>query len=232
MGHMIFQRSITTIGAIAVCGFSCEAQAAEPVRLLDDPKAWTLPDPKAWVWEDSDPGKVLRLKQQSDFKSEVRRPRNIAWYEGRTWGAFTLTAEVRLDLFNDGNNDLCIAFGQTSETRFYYAHLGQSADGVHLHIHLVDDADRKPITQTRVDVLPWEPQRWHKLVLERDPDAGTIRVQFDDIEVLVAEDRTLGEGKIGVGSFDDLGAFRAIEVAERKFPAGANEPKPQEPLRP
>jgi len=218
--RMFLKSLIYSLAVSAVCGLACVASTKEPVKPLDDPEAWTLPDPKAWVWEDSDAGRVLRLTRQSDFKSKVRRPRNLAWFDTRTWGAFTLKAEVRLDLFNDGNNDLCIAFGMTSETRFYYAHLGQSADGVHLHIHLVDDADRKPITETRVDTLPWKPDHWHKLVLARDPEAGTIRVWFDGVEVLTAEDRTLGIGKIGLGSFDDLGAFRAVEVVEGKFAVG------------
>jgi len=215
---MIERRMI--LAAVALAG--CAVSAAEPVRPLDDPGNWHLPDPGAWVWERDGDQPILRLKQQSDFKSDVRRPRNLAWYQPRGWGSFTLTAEVRLDLFNDGNNDLCIAFGQTSETRFYYAHLGQSADGVHLHIHLVDNADRKPITQTRVDTLPWQPGRWHRLVLERDVESGTIRVRFDGVEVLAAEDLTLGEGKIGLGSFDDLGAFRAVEILEGKPGAGGD----------
>jgi len=206
--------------------FASATFAGEPVKPLDAPKGWLLPDPDAWVWEESDSQPVLRLRKQSDFRSAVRRPRNLAWFEPRTWGSFTLKADVRLDLFNDGNNDLCIAFGQTSETRFYYAHLGQSADGVHLHIHLVDDADRKPITKTRVEKLEWQPDHWHKLVLERDLEAGSIRVWFDGVEVLSAEDRTLGEGKIGLGSFDDLGAFRAVEVTEGKLQAG------EKPIRP
>jgi len=188
--------------------------AQEVVRPLDFSEKWTLADPQAWAWEKSDAGPVLSLKKQSEFTSNIRRPRNLAWFDGRTWGSFRLTAEVRLDLFNDGNNDVCIAFGQTSETKFYYAHLGETADGVHLHIHLVNDADRQPITKTRVDSLPWKPEHWHQLAIERDVNAGTIRVSFDGKEVLAAEDRTLGEGKIGLGSFDDLGSFRAVKVAE------------------
>ncbi|MFU8892663.1 MAG: hypothetical protein ACNA8L_03450 [Luteolibacter sp.] len=206
--------------------FAATTFAGEPVRPLDDPKRWLLPDEAAWAWEKSEGQSMLRLLKQSNFKSEVRRPRNLAWYEGRTWGSFTLKAEVRLDLFNAGNNDVCIAFGQTSETRFYYAHLGQSADGVHLHIHLVDHADRKPITKTRVDKLDWKPEHWHKLILERDVENGSIRVWFDGVEVLSAEDRTLGEGRIGLGSFDDLSAFRAVEVTEGNIHGGENTARP------
>lgn len=190
------------------------ALASDPVRPLDKPEKWQLPDSQAWAWEQSDGQAMLRLTKQSDFKSQVRRPRNIAWFEGATFESFTLTAEVRLDLFNRGNNDLCVAFGKTSETRFYYAHLGQSADRIHLHIHLVDDADRKPITKSRVEKLPWEPERWHQLVVERNIESGLIRVLFDGEEVLLAKDRTLAEGQIGLGSFDDLGAFRNVVIVE------------------
>lgn len=195
-----------------ILSLTSAADAGELVRPLESRESWRFADARAWAWDRSDGHTVLRLASPSDFKSEIRRPRNLAWFEGKTFGSFTLRAELRLELFNEGNNDLCIAFAQTSETRFYYAHLGESADGVHLHIHLVDDADRKPITRTRAESLPWHPGRWHKLVMERDLDRGTIRVWFDGVEVLAAEDRTLAAGRIGLGSFDDLGAFRALEI--------------------
>lgn len=212
--------------SILAAGLMITSCAAEPVRPLNEPEKWHLPDAKAWAWEQADGQPALRLKQPSDFKSEVRRPRNLAWHDARAWGSFTLKAEVRLDVFNDGNNDLCIAFGQTSETRFYYAHLGETADGVHLHLHLVDNADRKAITKTRADSLPWEPGRWHQVVLERNGESGSIRVWFDGVEVLTAHDRTLGEGKIGLGSFDDLGTFRALEVTAGVIPAGETPTRP------
>jgi hypothetical protein len=185
---------------------------AESENPLEKPDEWTFGDKDAWQWEGAGRDAVLRLAKQSDFKPKVRSPFNLAWFQAAEWESFTLTVEARLDLFNKGNNDVCIAFGKTGDTRFYYAHLGQNADAVHLQIHLVDDADRRAITKKGAATLPWKPEKWHRIKLQREVKTGAIRVWFDDEEVLNATDLTLVKGKIGLGSFDDLGSFRNLEI--------------------
>lgn len=191
------------------------AFAAEPVKPLLEREKWSFGDPKAWEWSGEGAETGLHLKKQSDFKPKVRSPFNLAWFTGGEWESFTLTAEVRLDLFNEGNNDVCIAFGKQSDTKFYYAHLGEKADKVHLQIHLVNDADRRSITWQGSPSLAWKPGVWHKIKLERDVSSGLVRVWFDGQEVLSAVDQTLGKGEIGLGSFDDLGSFRNVEIKAR-----------------
>lgn len=190
--------------------------AAQELRPLENRVEWKLADEGAWKWDGEGEASVLSLVRQSEHRPKVRSPFNLAWFEGAEWGSFVLTAEVRLDLFNDGNNDLCVAFGKVGETKFYYAHLGQKADGVHLQIHVVDDADRRAITEERVDVLPWEPEKWHQVRLERDVESGSVKVWFDGREVLSATDATFGKGRIGLGSFDDLGSFRNVVIGEKQ----------------
>ena len=138
--------------------------------------------------------------------------------------SFTLTCEGRLDAFNSGNNDLCIAFGARGESEFYYAHLGESADGAHLQVHLVNNADRKPITSKRAQTLPWQPEHWHSLKLVRNGSSGSIKVWFDDQLVLEAADTTFGKGRIGLGSFDDLGAFRKVVITPALAPVAEAAP--------
>ncbi len=141
---------------LAACVFLfTAASATAEVKPLLERKKWTYGDEAAWEWTGEGDGTVLSLKKQSDFKPKVRSPFNLAWFEGGEWGSFTLTAEVRLDLFNGGNNDVCIAFGKVGETKFYYAHLGEKADNVHLQLHIVNDADRKQITKAGAKTLPW-----------------------------------------------------------------------------
>jgi len=184
----------------------------QAVKPLENREAWSFGDKAAWEWSGEGAGTELILKKPSDFKPKVRSPFNLAWFDGGEWESFTLTAEVKLGVFNQGNNDVCIAFGKTSETKFYYAHLGEKADAVHLQLHLVNDADRKAITVTGAKTLPWKPETWHRVKLVRDAKEGTITVFFDDVEVLVSKDKALGKGKIGLGSFDDLGSFRNVTV--------------------
>lgn len=185
------------------------------VRPLEKRGEWTFGDGKAWEWKGEGRETTLSLVRQSDFKPKVRSPFNLAWFGGGEWGSFVLTAEVRLDLFNEGNNDVCIAFGKESETKFYYAHLGEKSDAVHLQLHLVNDADRKAITTEAAKELPWKPETWHRVKIERDAESGVIQVWFDGEKVLSAEDKTLGKGAVGLGSFDDLGSFRNVVISAK-----------------
>jgi len=188
--------------------------AADAVRPLEKSESWRFGDVSAWTWSKENGTPVLTLHKQQEFKPKVRSPFNLAWYTAADWKSFTLTVEARLTKFDAGNNDLCIAFGRQDDTRFYYAHLGERADGVHHQIHLVDHADRRAITATRTEGTPWQPGTWHRLKVVHDARAGKISVYFDDMTkpVLTAEDKTLTHGWIGIGSFDDLGQFRNLEI--------------------
>lgn len=199
-----------------VLAFPCFA--SESLRPLETPGAWKFADPAAWAWSQAGATPVLTLKRQQDFKPKVRSPFNIAWLTTADWESFTLTVEARLTKFDAGNNDLCIAFARQSETRFYYAHLGEKADGVHHQIHLVDNADRKAITTTRTEGTFWRPGTWHRLKIIHDTASGKISAYFDDMEnpALTAKDGTLNHGWIGIGSFDDLGEFRNLEIVGEK----------------
>lgn len=182
--------------------------------LFAEPGRWAPGDPAAWKWSGEGAERVLSLVAQSKGKPDFRSPLNLAWLGGREWKDFTLTAEVRLTKFDAGNNDLCVAFGGAEKNRFYYAHLGEQADEPHHQIHIVDQADRRPITTFRSAGTPWKKGKWHRLKIVRNTATGDIGVWFDDMEkpVLTARDKTLGWGKIGLGSFDDLGEFRHVRI--------------------
>jgi hypothetical protein len=186
----------------------------EALKPLESHESWAFGDPAAWSWSKDGGTDVLTLKQPSKFKPGVRSPFNLAWLKTADWASFTLTVEARLTKFDDGNNDLCLAFARQDDTRFYYAHLGEKADEVHHQLHLVDHADRKSVTATRSTGTPWKPGTWHKLKLTHDSATGAIAVYFDDLQkpVLTAQDKTLNHGWIGLGSFDDLGEFRNLVI--------------------
>lgn len=195
----------------------CSGNSRSTALVLDlfaDTGAWTFGDAKAWKWSGEGDGRVLQLLAQSSAKPKFRSPLNLAWCGGKEWKDFTLTAEVRLTKFDAGNNDLCIAFGRAEENRFYYAHLGEKADEPHHQIHIVDNADRKAITGFRTSGTPWQEGKWHRVKIVRNTATGDIGVWFDDMEkpVLTAQDKTLEWGRIGLGSFDDLGEFRKVRI--------------------
>ena len=201
---------------LLLCFIAASSLLAE--QPLQQRAQWQLEDPAAWEWQGEGEATTLVLKKPSQYKPKVRRPFNLAWFGGAEWGSFTLTCEARLDVFNQGNNDVCIAFGGRGESEFYYAHLGETADGVHLQLHVVNQADRKAITTNRAKALPWKPDHWHSIKLVRDASSGSIKVWFEDQVVLEASDKTFEKGRIGLGSFDDLGAFRKVVITPSSAP--------------
>ncbi len=192
----------------------CLPGASPLVDIFAEKDGWTWFNKSAWTWQGDGEARELHLTAQSGAKPTFRSPFNLAWYERKEWKDFTLTCEAQLTQFTKGNNDLCFAFGKMDAYKFYYAHIGQKADKVHHHIHIVDNADRKPITAYRSEGMEWKQDNWHHIKIVRNSETGDIAVYVDNQEqpVLTANDKTLSWGKIGLGSFDDLGKFRNVRV--------------------
>lgn len=197
------------------CCATTSRTATVAVDLFAKKVSWKWADATAWKWSKDSAGvTILELIAQNQYTPPVRSPRNLVWYEGTEWKDFTLTVECQLSTFNDGNNDLCIAFGGFSNQQFYYIHLGEKADEAHHQIHIVNQADRKPITTWRNAGTPWKEQTWHRVKIVRNATSGDIGVWFDDESkpILTAKDKTFLWGKIALGSFDDQGKFRNLRI--------------------
>jgi len=195
------------------CCVASSRSAAVPMNLFSDQAKWTFDDATAWKWNDDADG-TLTLTKQNAYKPPFRSPTNLAWFSTREWSSFTLTLECQLNTFNEGNNDLCIAFGGTGADQFYYVHLGEKADAAHHQIHIVNKADRSPITTWRNAGTPWKKDTWHQVKIIRNAATGDIGVWFDQDKtpLLTARDKTFAWGKIGLGSFDDIGRFRNVSI--------------------
>jgi len=148
----------------------------------------------------------------------IRRPAALALFRSEPMSRAVVEMEVRSTAPVDVlQRDLQVIVGYQSPSRFYYVHLAGVTDAVHNGIFVVADSDRVRIDAG--DGLPQlRDQAWHDVRVEWDGLAGTIEVFVDESSnpVLRATDDTLREGRIGVGSFDDTGEFRAIRI--RSFP--------------
>ena len=149
-----------------------------------------------------------------------RRPGEYAVLTaGPEFTAVRIDAKVRSDEpVEVSGRDVVIVFGYRSDTEFYYAHL--SADNTvegHNGIFKVDDADRE-----RID-LQWNGRSrganpaivdagWHDVRVTRLPATGEIAVYLDGSRdpLMTAVDRTFPSGRVGFGSFDDIGRIRDI----------------------
>ena len=178
-------------------------------------------DSKAWGLEDAEGNTLLALKRPSKYAPPVRSPLNIAWIKDFKAGDFVLDVKAKQTGKEYNHRDLCIFFGGQSEQRFYYVHLASVADANANSIFLVNDAPRTGIAEKRTDGTKWT-DAFHNIRIKRDAQAGYIEVYFDDMEtpVMTAVNRQFGEGKIGLGSFDDVGLFDDLKIYTKTPKAG------------
>jgi hypothetical protein len=176
---------------------------------------WVMTDDKAWeVAEDPAGNKVLALVRGSEYAPPHRSPLNIALAKDAEFGSFDMTVRLKQTGREYGHRDLCLFFGYRDPAHFYYLHLATKADDHANSVFIVNDAPRRSIAETRTNGTAWDDQ-FHTVRIRRDADSGKIEVFFDDMTkpVMTATDTNFKTGRIGVGSFDDVGLFDDIHVA-------------------
>ncbi len=178
-------------------------------------REWTLDGSGIWAIRDG----MLVLDKKGVPAGPIRRPSALALVQSEPLSDVTLEVDLRstaADVKTTPRRDLLLVVCYQSPTRFYYVHISAVRDDVHHGIFLVSDADRKRIDSVSVKP-PLVDGAWHKARLVRTAASGRIEVFVDDMKapILVANDSTLGTGRVGVGSFDDTGEFRNIVVTGR-----------------
>ncbi|MFM1769840.1 MAG: hypothetical protein RJA22_2369 [Verrucomicrobiota bacterium] len=187
-----------------------EQDCRRPESLAD----FVFSDPKAWKWNGPGENAGLELAGKSQYKPAHRSPLNIALIADRTFGDFTLEAELQSTVKPYNHQDMCLFYGFAGTNQFYYTHLAVAADPHAHNIFIVTNAARLAIARQTTRGVQWGDGRWHKIRLERRAAEGSIKVYFDDLTqpIMVAEEKTLTRGAIGFGSFDDRGRVRNIRV--------------------
>ncbi len=204
--------------AVFVAAVAMAAESDAPIYSNDFESglgAWDMTDANAWELAEDEGNAVLSLHGRSRYAPLVRSPHNIAWISGVEVGSLTLEADLKQTGRDYDHRDLCLFFGGQDPSRFYYVHLAKTADEHANSIFLVNDAPRVSIANERTEGTDWG-AGWHHVKVERDIETGRIAVYFDDMNspVMQATDKTFGVGKIGFGSFDDVGYFDNIVVRD------------------
>lgn len=170
-------------------------------------------DAKAWALADEEGNTVLELKGGSEYTPKVRSPYNIAWIKDFEADDFILDVRAKQTGREYGHRDLCLFFGGQDASHFYYVHLASVADEHANSIFIVDDKPRLTIASERTDGTKWT-DGYHHIRIKRDAQSGLIEVYFDDMDkpVMKASNRNFGKGKIGLGSFDDVGRFDDLKI--------------------
>jgi len=191
---------------------------------------FTMTDPKAWRLAKAEKDDAaLELLGKSKYKPPHRSPVNFALLKDLRFGDFILDVDCLQTGREYGHRDMIVVFGFQSPAKFYYTHIATKADDHANQIFIVDDAPRKKISITSNDGNKWGLNEWRHVRVERKLAEGTIKVYFEDMEkpIMVAEDKSFGDGWLGFGSFDDTGKIRNVKIwgpsAEKKevpaFPA-------------
>jgi hypothetical protein len=171
---------------------------------------WTLDGSGAWTIRD---GRLL-LERAGVPSGPIRRPGALAILKTPALADATLAVELQSHAAESvTHRDLLLVAGWQSPARFYYVHLSAVRDAVHNGIFIVDGADRRRIDE-RSDRPALKDRAWHAARLVRTPATGRIEVFVDGERepIMTATDRTIPSGRMGIGSFDDTGAFRGIRV--------------------
>lgn len=171
-------------------------------------------DPTAWSFAKTNDISALALMKQSKYTPVVRSPVNIALIGDKVFGDFVLEVDLIQTGKEYGHRDMCLFFGLQSPTNFYYTHIATAADPNAHNVFLVNNAPRKNFAKETTKGVNWGLGVWHKVRLERNIAAGSIKVYFDDLTtpIMIAEDKTFGAGQIGFGSFDDTGMVDNIRI--------------------
>jgi hypothetical protein len=178
---------------------------------------WQPTDAAAWEARSKDGRSWYALiKDKSDYEPKVRSPYNISLLKDVEVSDFELDVDLRSTKAPYPHQSLCLFFGYQDPSHFYYVHFGRNADPHANSIFLVNDEPRVSIAKERTDGTDWS-RGWHRARIRRDVTSGTIEVFFDDMQkpVMTTVDKTFASGRVGIGSFDDIGDFDSFRLRGR-----------------
>jgi hypothetical protein len=180
------------------------------------PAGWQPNDPSHWRVVDAGGSKAYELTAAGE-PGQVRAPTSWSLWTGHDVMSFEFTGRVRCHTDPAiAVRDMCILFHFQDPTHFYYVHFAGSSDEVHNIIGLVNGADRVKINAepAGASVFRLTDREWHTFKVVCDAETGIVRAYLDDMTapILTARDRTLSHGLVGVGSFDDTGAFDDLKL--------------------
>ncbi|MHC4444250.1 MAG: hypothetical protein ACYTF1_16345 [Planctomycetota bacterium] len=182
------------------------------------PEQWEPSDPAAWKFGKDGERSVYALIAKCNYKPAVRSPENFSILKDVCISDFVLDVWLRSTVRNYAHRDMCVFFGHQAPVHYYYVHFGLKSDSVSNNILMVNGKPRVAITKTRTDGTPWTGD-YHHIRIVREVDSGKIEAYFDDMgtPAMTAEDTTFKWGRIGAGSFDDLGNIDRVILWGHKF---------------
>ncbi len=158
-------------------------------------------------------------------QGKIRAPTSIAVLPAFDLGSFEFSGRMKCAADPSiPQRDLCVFFHYQDTRHFYYVHFSASSDANHNIIGLVNGTDRvkvnrEPEGETTARLTDLE---WHAFKVTFDAESGEAAAYIDDMEtpILTVRDTVLGHGSVGIGSFDDTGAFDDLVLKGRIIEKG------------
>lgn len=176
-------------------------------------KRWSVPLGADWRVSQTGGEETLELLTARPKPDSPRKPFQYALMDGPALNRFALECEARRQ---EPRGSLIIVYAWRGPSHFNYVHLSDDAGSeqpVHNGIFHVYGGDRVRISSERGPcTLPTA--GWHRVRVVFDGATGLVETWVDGAanESLRAVDLSIREGRIGLGSFFNTGAFRRVKV--------------------
>ncbi len=195
---------LTLLAAACASGRNGEPEAPPGFELVyaqdfEDPRAaqdFVASDPRAWRVAREGGNGFLELFAASRYQPPHRSPLAIAVLVGPVVGDFVLELDVQQTGREYDHRDLCFFFGVRDPAHYGYAHLATRADDTAHHVHLVEAADRRPVTSARTFGVDWGSARWRHVRLVREARSGRVRLGMIDVAAVVHYPAVLREFRL------------------------------------
>ncbi len=181
---------------------------------------WRVPALKDWKLEEAAGVAVLNLivPTPANPSPKPRRPVQFALADTPAFARVTIEAEIRQEPAGERNRhtSLIFVYAYRDADHFNYVHFSVDAakrQPVHNGIFHVYGGDRVRISSEEgPPTLIGED--WHKVRFVYDGATGKAEAWVDGktSPSMRAVDLSLGAGKVGIGSFFDLGSFRNVRI--------------------
>lgn len=193
---------------VGVFAFAAPAQVTFRDDFESGMKNWVLP--RAADWEIAAENGNHYLHMIGVYSPGVpRRPLNYALLRNGCFSDFTLSVKLRRQ-----KRSVLLTFGYQDTLHFNYIHLSVDTgtkQPVHNGIFRVDGGERFRIDNPdRPAALP--DMQWHTVKVVRKGDSVAIYMDGSSEALLQATGKLFPYGRVGLGSFDELGDFDDFEI--------------------
>lgn len=184
--------------------------AADTLRVFG--RDWAVYSAADWQIDRTNGSESLRLAKGREPLPGPRRPFQFALTEVPSYGTLTVEADVK-----PLGKSLMIVFAYRDPAHFDYAHLSTdtaSKQPVHNGVFHVYGGERVRISNERGPAAFPETGRWYHARLIHNARTGAVSVTVDGQPVIAvaAMDLSLGQGRVGIGSFDETAEFKNVRI--------------------